>query len=331
MLRRLFDLGQDLGFSAFQNDLAVSLYDQLGQGYNSAEGEVALVTRMAKAANGKSYGPITIHADKIHGKRSYVEFNHRDKPVTKELGDLALIGIITNGTERLFSRITIVQNKKATKASWSVDEEQLFLLKNFPSFSGNKGLFPHPGKIQFRNQSNCLGSYGLLHEPGEMIFLSASHVAELQRGKKSLAMADISVLSDRNGHNGNGHHLGFPFAFFDHPFAFEEFFHFFEKYFHRFPFGPFMGLGYSFGFLDNVLFSRDLSELIRHWLQISVGEPTFAFGQVLNQHVDDLLYRLLQRIGVGGIFEPTGRQQDNFGQVDNDFSVMAAHLDIGKG
>lgn len=330
MLQRLIDLSQDLGFSAFQNDLAVSLYDQLGQGYNSAEGEVALVTRMAKTANGTSYGPLTIHADKIHGKRSYVEFKHRDKPVTKELGDLALIGIITNGTERLFSRITIVQNKKATKASWSVDEEQLFLLKNFPSFSGNKGLFPYPGQIQFRNQSNCLGSYGLFHEPGEMIFLSASHVAELQRGKKSLTMADISVLSGRNGHNGNGLHLGFPFAFFHHPIVIEEFLHFFERFFHRFPLSP-KDLGYSFGFLDNVLFSRDLFELIRHWTQISVGEPTFAFGQVLNQHVDDLLYRLLQQIGIGGMFEPTGRQQDNVGEFDNDFSVMAVHLDIGKG
>lgn len=329
MLRRLFDLGQDLGFSAFQNDLAVSFYDQLGQGYNSSEGEVALVTRMANTARGKSYGPITIYADKIHGRRSWVEFSHRDKPVTKELGDLALISVVTNGHERLFSKITIVQNKKATKTSWLIDDEQLFLLKNFPSFSGSKGLFPNPGSVQFHNYSSCLGSYGLFHEPGEMIFLSASYVAELLRGKKSLAIGDISILSDGNRSDGGG--LSPIFAFGDHPFVLEELFHFYEKYFHRYPFSSVLNLGYPFGFLRNALFTRDIFDLIRQWTQISVGEPTYAFGQVLNRHVDELLYRLLQSIGGSDIFKPTPNQMENVGELDNDFTVMAVHLDIGRG
>jgi hypothetical protein len=190
---------------------------------------------MERSLNGKSYGPIKIYADKIHGSRSYVRFQYRDKPVTKELGDLVLISVITDRNQRLLSKITIVQNKKADKLNWVVDEEQLFLLKNFPAISGSQGLFADTSGILLQNQSGCLGSYGLFHDPGEMMFLSAPLVAELSKGKKYLSASDISLPTNCFQGNTSGYN-GFHFPFIDHPFShIEEMLHLWEKYYRRRP------------------------------------------------------------------------------------------------
>ena len=95
-LFRLFSrLLRDDAFRRFQCDVADSAYEQLSRGYLASEDEVALVGRLVQAINGKSYGPlIQLHADKIHGGHSYVEFKHQDKPVTKELGDMASITLV---------------------------------------------------------------------------------------------------------------------------------------------------------------------------------------------------------------------------------------------
>lgn len=130
-MRRLFSqvhkLRRDDGFVSFQNDVVHEFYDTLGRGFSKNENEVALVERLVDATKGKTYGPISLHGSMLHGSRSYVEFNYRDQPVTKELGDMAIITLVTSGSERLFQRLTIVQNKKTSSKSWGLDQEQLWL------------------------------------------------------------------------------------------------------------------------------------------------------------------------------------------------------------
>src|SRR5258708_1516599 len=115
-MRRLFErigaLCSDDHFFAFQNSVVQDFYHSLGQGYGRGDNEVSLVKRLVDVANGKCYGPLKLSAKMLHGPRSYVEFSYLDKPVTKELGDMAVISVVTSGGSRLLQKTCIIQNKK---------------------------------------------------------------------------------------------------------------------------------------------------------------------------------------------------------------------------
>jgi hypothetical protein len=134
---KLSEFCTDPDFFRFQNDLSRDIYDALGQGYAANDGEVSLVKRLIGAINGKDFRGLRLYGEILHGSRSYVEFNFMDKPVTRELGDMLMISLVTAGSQRLFQRLCIVQNKKDHEAKWAIDHEQLFLLKNFPAFRDN--------------------------------------------------------------------------------------------------------------------------------------------------------------------------------------------------
>jgi len=329
-MRRLFrqiqQLRRDSGFAVFQNSVVHDFYDTLGQGYSKNENEVALVERMVNAAKGKSYGPVSLHGSMLHGSRSYVEFNHRDQPVTRELGDMAIIAIATSGGERLLQKITIVQNKKASSKSWGLDQEQLFMLKNFPPFSGNRGIFRGRRDLTFVDTSGCLGSYGLLAAPGEMLFASAQLVTEFSSAKKSVSLRDIGSFRV-NVPSSNGTSMAFPWS---HPrFHPKEWIFLMEECLDVFgpsP-GPFHG-GSASGFLGNECFSRDLYDLIRSWTRLSVGEPTCVSDQVINSTVDAFSNLLLRNAGLGklAMFPP----DELFGnqEFDGQMGVVAVHLEV---
>ena len=84
-------------------------------------------------------------------------------------------------------------------ANLSKDSQQLFLLKNFPPFLGNSGIFQGCTDLTFRNDSRCLGAFGLFHDPGEMLFISAPLVAGTLGGKNSLTQKDLSAIPDSGG------------------------------------------------------------------------------------------------------------------------------------
>ena len=84
IIRHYYELASDPGFHRFQHEAITDVYDQLGQGYSQGEGEVALVTRFADTVKGRNYRGLKLHCKKIHGSKSYVSFNFRDKPTTKE-------------------------------------------------------------------------------------------------------------------------------------------------------------------------------------------------------------------------------------------------------
>ena len=186
-------LSEDARFFRFQNELTQVTYDILGQSYKTNDNEVTIVTKLVEAVNGKSYNHVSVAANKIHGTRSFVEFNYRDKPTTKELGDMAIISMVTAGKKRLLQRVCILQNKKAKEQVWVVDPEQLFLLKNFPPFTGKRGIFRGMSDVAFRNRSGCLGAYGLFDEPGEMMFGAAPLFAEVLRDRSAVSTDDIGI------------------------------------------------------------------------------------------------------------------------------------------
>lgn len=119
--------------------------------------------------------------------------------MTKELGDMAIITLVTDKSERLLQKVCVVQNKKQRDGHWHINPEQLYLLKNFPPFSGSKGIFRRSKDITFRNSSGCLGCYALFFAPGEMILTSAPALTEMLRGKRSISRANIGGYAGTMG------------------------------------------------------------------------------------------------------------------------------------
>ena len=333
LFRAIARLARDDRFTEFQHEVVRNFYDTLGQGYATSDNEVGLVKRLVAAADGKSYGPIRLHASMLHGTRSYVEFNYMDRPVTKELGDMAIIELVTAGRNRLFQRLCVVQNKKTDGESWGIDPEQLFMLKNFPPFSGHKGIFRGRRDVVFRNASGCLGAFGLFASPGEMLFSAAPLISEFSRGKKSVSLSDISSpMASGSGRSATGA-IGLPFWAMSSPRHPKELSYLFEEYFglHPHEMAQFSGLGTA-NYLGNIVFSRDLYDLVRAWTQISIGEPTYVYDTIVNASVDAFTNLLIRSAGFGELADFPGDEIFGDHRFEGQMAVLLAHLEVeGQG
>lgn len=325
IFREYLELLNDLNFRKFQNELSERIYDVLAQGYIASENEVSLVSRLVEAINNSEFKKFKFYAHKIHGARSYVEFNYRDKPVTKEIADMVVISIASYKRNRILQKITFVQNKVDKNKKWEIDDEQLFLLKNFPKFSGGKGIFKSVSEkdIIFLNHSKCLGSFGLFMNPGEMMFLSAPLLSEIVKNKE-IMIEDIR-LTETIASFGTRNFF-FPFML-DHPFV-EEFFHYMYKYMRRYDFiTPFISNG-SFPFLNNSMFSRDIYDFTRDWTQFNIGEPTYTFGNIINPILDKFTNFLLRTIGIQ---EHVDLPLEGIeGEFNNEIALFVMHVDLGR-
>ncbi|MCE5276354.1 MAG: hypothetical protein LLG43_14615 [Deltaproteobacteria bacterium] len=328
-LHRVFNyalrLAEDGEFFHFQNDLAQAAYDSLGQSYKAGENEIAIVTKLVNALNGRTYNHITVEANKIHGNRSFVEFNYRDKPTTKELGDMAVISIVTVGKNRLLQRVCIIQNKKAKKHAWGVDAEQLFLLKNFPPLSGNRGLFRGMSDVTFRNRSGCLGAYGLFDDPGEMMFLAAPLFAEILRDRSSVSLADIGIPSATSQ---VGVHSAFPVTPFGHFFDPKEWYMIMREVIHRIGPFPWRVLGLGLPFFGNVHYGLDIYDFVRAWTQVNLGEYTCLAGVTVNPDVDGFANRLIRSAGLGQGIDLPKVNDDLDTKPEGDMAVFVLRMDV---
>lgn len=326
LLEAALELNRDQKFQRFQAEVVQAAYGALSHGYAAGDNEVQLVKGLTAALKDNNYNKLHIYTDMIHGSRSYVEFNYRDKPTTKELGDMAIITLVTAGPQRLFQRLCIIQNKKAKDNKWGIDREQLFLLKNFPPFSGNRGIFRGKKEVLFRNDSGCLGAFGLLSEPGEMLFVSAPILAELLSGKNSLDAADICMTVNYNISN---HDIGtWVLPFLMHGYHPKELFYMLDKLYYRHGHCCWMTKGANSSFLGNVVFGRDLYDLIRAWTQMSVGEITYLGGGVNNVVADSFANQLVMHAGLGSKIE-LPRKDDNIEhKFEGSMGVFILHMDI---
>ena len=239
---------------------------------------------------------------------------------------MAVISLVTYKNERLLQRICIIQNKKASGESWGVDVEQLFLLKNFPPFSGNKGIFRGITDLTFRNYSGCLGAYGLLAAPGEMLFVAAPLVSDFLRAKKNLKPADISMPSDTR-HSENAI-WGLPLLTLSSKFNPTEWFFFIEEVLERYdyPYGFLYGQAGP-NYLSNSRFSRDLYEFTRAWTQLNIGEITCLRNDVVNRKVDAFSNFLIRSAGYRDLPLPG----DNIfveKEFDGQIAIFIMHLNL---
>lgn len=313
----------DERFLAFQKDLTQDLYDALSQGYATSDNEVALVERLVNAANGKSYGPVRLFANMLHGSRSYVEFHYMDKPVTKEMGDMALITVVTSGGERVLQKLSIVQNKKAKGKSWAVDLEQLFLLKNFPRFAGNKGIFKGCKDVTFPNHSRCLGSFGFLKDPGEMAYVSAYAVADLLHGKQSLSFTDLTRFPHQYAPSWGG--WGGPFR---HLVYDELHYRIMRHAARRLRCDYVIPLDYGWEYLSTTSYAADLHDLVRSWTQLSIGEITCASNLPVSPVVDAFANLLLRTAGFADVAYVPGDEAFLDMEFNGSMGVFLMHMSV---
>jgi hypothetical protein len=301
------------------------MYTALAEGYRHNDNEVALVTRLVNAINAinnESYNnSIKLFCNKIHGSRSSVTFNFRGKPTTTELADMVLISIVAKEGKRILQRVTFVQNKVFKNTSCSIDQEQLFLLKNFPILSGNIGLFSGMSDIVFRNTSGVLGSYGLFEEPGEMIFLSAPLLIELSKGKKSVSKNDLCATENMYKSMRTSSFL--PFCGCLDP---QECFYMFEKYIRRIGFPIHVNPNPLF---ENTQFARDLYDLAINWTRIGIGEFTFLFDRIVNEplhtFINGLLKKFVPEIGKLIDIQPNDNMSDDY--PESEVAIMVYVID----
>jgi len=317
------DLISDDNFLAFQDEIICKSYYELFKGYESNENEVSIVKRLIDATNKKSYGPIKIFSKKIHGSSSLVEFNCRANKTVKELGDMLVISVVTENRKRLFQRVCIIQNKKDKNERWEIDQEQLYLLKNFPKFSGKQGLFKNFINTIFKNNSGSLGAFGLFENPGEMIFLTANVLTDMLKGKKYLARTDIGMYGKENFLNRNI----FLYPFWYSP-RWDEFFYYWFKYLRRY------NLSIDYGNLPlfgNTFFTLDLNDFVKSWTLFNIGEYTCFLGDVINKRVDVFSNSILRAIGLRDFIDlPITNQEVEF-TFESEAAIFVIHIDIGQG
>ena len=192
------DYYSSIDFKKWQNEFSSKINSSLYSSKNLREDKI--VECLCKEMSNQKYKGLLIESKKIHSRStSGVEFNHIDKKTVKELADMVIVSVVTDNDEIMLLKIAFIQNKKATMSktspySWKIEQKQLFLLKNFPTFIGVSGYFKSK-EITFQNHSSTLGNYGLFTPTGDMVFLTARNVFCNQNSRDIITFNDIKKAS----------------------------------------------------------------------------------------------------------------------------------------
>jgi len=313
LIRTFSDYYNWQDFRKFQNTLAQEVYDTLGTSCSNSDGEIKMVTKMCSAIDSKKFEKMQFYARKIHESRSFVEFHNQDKPITKELADMVIMSIATKNRKIIYEKTAFIQNKKEDSENiWKIDQDQLYLLHNFPTFKGDKGIFRKTFRheVIFQNHSNSLGNYGLFQSPGEIVLVNALTVYKLQQSGK-ISFSDIRKYTHNNILNN-------AFPLFDHHYVDEMFYNYF-KYFGKY------GLPYlNLPFLNNCIISYNVYEFIRNWSLFNIGEVVSVYGNNVNVDLKKFNQVLLREVGLYDFISDNIEAEE----FENNLTIMVAHLNL---
>jgi len=211
-----------------------------------------------------------------------------------------IISIIYN-QRKYFEKLTITQFKKSKKKpKWDFnkrvndkypDKEQLYLLARFPTFEGVKGLIPKR-EYNLVNYSNCLGSYGLLYEPGDFVFSSAKIIETFLVNKSSLVIENI--ISATNFYETMVFSPYFPLKDSNElPYILHKL----RKIYFRNSYLPYPIVPNKLiPILGNSICSYNTNEFTERYLRALIGELTFSYEFSYNHMVFQLLQDLMTTI-----------------------------------
>lgn len=194
----VFEIDNSNKFLQYTNEISDSLSKVIENDYKQEAKEPKIVEDLSNAINSVQTvsdqleaGLIfssDIHAVFIHGKKSFVEFSLAGSKCRRELGDVIFFSSLAWNGKIVAERITINQVKNEnpkSKSSWGIDKTQFFLLTRFPTFKGVSGFF-NGNTINVVNETGCLGSYGLLKNPNDFVFMGSMILDACLGGKSTL-------------------------------------------------------------------------------------------------------------------------------------------------
>lgn len=317
LVKKFLSLYNSRDFREFQNDFSIKLYDCLAKSYSSADNEVKMVTNICNVINGKHFETLNFYSKKIHGSRSQVEFKNKNTVVQKEMADMVIISVATKEKEIIYEKTAFIQNKKDNGNKWKIDPDQLFLLQNFPTFKGVKGLFGKNmvNEYTFLNHSSTLGNYGLFQSPGEMIIVNANNIFKYEKNQ-IVSFQDLksieSSIKDRSS-------LGPSFIYIDHP-AWNDIIIYSLKYINQYISFP------HFPFLSNSIISINLYEFIRNWTLFNIGEVVSVLGYIMDNDLSKITKILLKTAGLSNVININS----DFADFEDDIVILVAHLNLDE-
>lgn len=265
-------------FVRYEKQFADKIVSELSKGYlgglpeprlvETVEGIVNSVHNFSETSH-QPYFEISTRSIFIHGNKSQVQFKYYGNWVNSiELGDLIFIISVVHNGKKHFEKITTNQFKKekssSKRISWGItNKKQLYLLSRFPPFRGVKGLVPKRMRY-LPNNSGCLGSYGLLYEPGDFAFVSATGLDSFMGDRKTLKMKELHNLSNIT--------LKGPFYWCE----------------------TFCPLNWHI--LGNCHFSNDVFSFVHEYLRANIGESVFSRMGIDNPQVRIFLGELISII-----------------------------------
>jgi len=274
----------------------------------------------------RNYNGLTVESKIIHSyNNSGVEFDFfgfsgkKTKAKAKrELGDMVIISLVTFGGEIVLLKTAFIQNKDSIKSpeKWNINREQLFLLKNFPTFTGTRGIFKGQ-TVTFLNHSGSLGNYGLFWSNGEMTFLTARNVFLNQQNTKRIDTETISYTGIKRGAVAS---LKNHCSRYKKCYDFNDY-NCFEYY-----------AGCNLPFFGNYSFALDIHEVVRELTYFNIGEPSRAFGNIKDNKLYEFTCNLLQSV-FGYSINEGHFNRDSRGQIPNGFEdsikvVVLNHLTL---
>jgi len=303
-------------FRAWQNVFADEIYSSLRSKIKS--GEIATVTNLCDVMSDKQYRGLRIESKKLHSRStSGVSFNYKGESATTELADMVIVSVVTFDRKIVLLKTAFIQNKKATANkkmdSWIIDPKQLFLLKNFPTFTGVSGVFNKMTKT-FINHSDTLGNYGLFTSDGEMIFLTARNVYCNQSEGGSINSNDIKKASPRlltQSNYANYHCKRKCCCDFNGEY----------------------GYGDNQAFFNNYSYALDVHEIVRGLTYFNIGEPSSAYGRITNNELYEYTEILLKSAFGHSVGDNHFNRDYQFSDkivFENDITVVLNHVELGE-
>lgn len=307
------ELAKEIGNPRFllrQNEIATEAKTSLQVSRDKGENEVKTVTRLCNTLNGKNINRINLHTKKIHGRASCVMFlNEANSVAKRELSDMVVLSLITEKGCVLYARIAFIQNKMEDKSKeWNIEQDQLYLLTNFPTFDGVSGIFGKKTDIALPNPCGQLGNYGLFCAPCEMIFANAGVITALQKGTR-VTLDEIKKLTAANKCASSR---------YEHVISYIDEFHYVET---------------ALPILGTCSVALNMHQFIRNWTQFNIGEEIVIGGNPQSPVLIDLARKYMKAAGFADLadlrFEYNNERVQNDDMIEDDAAVMVAHLEIG--
>jgi len=320
-----------IDFKKWRDEFAFEIYSCLSS--NIDYGEVKTVTALCDVMKAKEFragsGRLRIESRKTHSRStSGVKFDYIGKQAVTELADMVIVSLVTFQRKVLLLKTAFIQNKKATpnrktSDTWGIDQKQLFLLKNFPTFDGVSGIFNNK-TMSFLNHTATLGNYGLFSSSGDMIFLTAKNTFCNQKGVGNITLEDMRSAATNS--------MAYEYNFHSQSFCRRC-----HKYCMDCSNGrmdcimPFSQLNYL-PFFNNYSYALDVHEIVKDLTFFNIGEPSNVYGRVTDKNLYDFTSDLLLAAfgySLGdGYFSNDKNVSGNI--MDDDVNIVLNILELGK-